>query len=340
MKSLLRAAVVMAASLSFLMDASADVPAFLILQDGVFIEQARAIENAGVRIRQRVPPHVLIVDLPDGTKTSSLPGVRLSYLSAVPAASLEPQGPTAVAAAIQWNRRMLTQTRAVNGVSSMGAMRQMVADRSLPPPVNARISPLNGHLVCEWEGVDGAIYYEVQASGSRLFEGASIRTNSLKTRVELPVPDGADEVSVRVRAIDPGDATPDDDVIGRWSQPGVTNVVSLPSESPVSAPTLTSPVEGFQTEGFTLILEWSPGDGPTRVQVARDNSFSDVLFDEIVTGGEYACPGPALRSGERLKWRVQSWNGGRSAWTGSRTARIGEPRSNKIDAFVNPEAPQ
>ncbi len=340
MKSLTRAAIAMAAVLSFHSLVSADIPAFLILQDGSFFDQARALENVGARIHQRIPPHILIVDLPDGTKTSSLPGVRASYLSAVPVASLEPQGPTAVAAAIQWNRRMLTQTRTVNGISSMGAMRQLVADRSLPPPANVRISPLNGHLVCEWDGVDGAIYYEIEANGSRLFDGGDVRTHSVKTRVEIAVPDGADEISVRVRAIDPGTAAPDDDVVGRWSQPGVTNAGPLPSDSAAGAPLLTSPVEGFQTEGFTLILEWSPGDGPTRVQVARDNDFKDVVFDEIVTGGEYTCPGPALRVGDRLKWRAQSWNGERSAWTNPRTARIGEPHPSKVDAFVNPESPQ
>ena len=341
MKSLTHAALAAVAVFSFLATATADVPAFLVLQDGSFFDQARALESAGARIRQRVPPRVLVVDLPDGTKTSSLPGVRNAYLSAVPVSSLDPDGPTAVAAAIQWNRKLLTQTRAAGGASMMGSMRQLVADRSLPPPANLRISPLNGHLVCEWDGVDGAIYYDIVASASRIFEGPSVKTSSVKTRVEIAVPDRADEVSVRVRAVDPGSATPDDDVIGRWSQAAVTTPVALPTESAAGAPILTSPVEGFQTEGFTLTLEWNPGDGPTRVQVTRDDQFTDTVFDEIVTGGEYTCPGPALHAGDRLKWRLQSWNGERSAWTDSRTARIGgDPKPAKVDSFINPEAPR
>jgi hypothetical protein len=338
MKSLTRAATF--ATFFFISGVSfADIPAFLILKDGVnFSDIVRSIELTGTRVRHGVPPRVVIVDLPKGTKPLSLPGVLSFYTSVVPVAELEPQGPAAVAAGLQWNRKQLSAARQA-GPSAMGSMRVLVADRSLDAPVNVRLTAGTGRFTCEWNGVDGATYYEVQASASENFDSLAVKTNSVRTRVDLAAPESSD-IYVRVRGIDPGDATAtDDDVHGQWSQ-----TVRLGGVTPLAAggtnPTLTSPANQLETEGFTLILEWTPDSGPARVQMARDAGFQDTVFDEMASDGEYACPGPALRTGDRLYWRVQSMNGARSGWSSAREVRIGVPKSHLLDGFVNPEAPR
>lgn len=316
---------------------AADVPAFLILRDGgSYADQVQAIQRAGARIRHRVPPRILIVDLPSGLRASSLPNVDSAYGSAVPVSILEAHGPTSVAAGLQWNRRLLTTAQTSN-LASMGSLRQLVADRSLSAPGGLRATTADGRLICDWEGVDGAIFYELQASNSPYFDGTVVRTRVVRTQVEIVSP--GTPAYIRVRAMDPGGAGTDDDVNGRWSDQIQLAPASASAESG-SAPTLTSPANGLETEGFTLILEWTPTQGPARVQVSRNAGFTDIVFDEVAGGGEYACPGPALRVGDNLYWRVQSLDGHRSPWSSSREARIGEPRSRDIDAFVNPEAPR
>lgn len=339
MKSLTRAASAVAAVLFSVGAVWADFPAFLVLQDGSFVDQARAVEAAGARIRQQVPPHILVVDLPDGSKPRSIPGVQIAYTSAVPAASLSAQGPAAVAAALQWNRQLMASTRA-SAPGLMGAMRQTVADQSLPAPLNVRLSAKDNHLVCDWQAVDGAVYYEIQAAGSRTFDEPVIKDASLATHVEMAPPEGAPDVFVRIRAVDPNPTNAAEDIAGHWSEPTDVTISPLAPASNVGGPTVTSPVDGIETHGFLLNIEWMPTE-TTRVQVAHDSHFADVVLDEIVSGGTYACPEPAFHIDDQLYYRVQAWNGGsRSAWSQVRSAKIGSPSQTKIDSFVNPEAPK
>jgi hypothetical protein len=222
----------------------------------------------------------------------------------------------------------------------MGAMLETVANQSLPAPLHVRLSVKDNRVVCEWQAVDGAVYYEIQAAGSRAFDGTVTKDASLATHVEIMPPEGAADVFVRVRAVDPNPTNAAEDVAGPWSDPVDVTLSPLGAASNVGGPTVTSPVDGIETHGFLLNIEWIPAE-TTRVQVARDPDFSDVILDEVVSGGLYACPEPAFHVGDQLYYRVQAWNGGsRSAWSTARSAKIGAPSQTKIDSFVNPEAPK
>ena len=319
--------------------ALADLSAFLIVAEGApLADRVRAVEALGVRVRQRVPPRILVVDVPSGLRISSLPGIDTAYASVVPVSSLDAFGPAAVAAGLQWNRQVLS-TAKTSGVG-FSSLRFQMSDRSLSPPDLLNVSAAYGRLACEWTGIDGAVYYEIQAARSADFGSNVVRSHSVRPQVEIPVPVGEGDIHVRVRGIDPVNAGPDDDVFGRWTNSVVMGGATEPVEDGSAAPTLTSPANNLMTQGFTLVLEWSPDEKMARVQMARDANFTNVVYDEVVKGGEYACPGPALQSGDRLYWRVQTWDTARSAWSATRQVRIGEPKSERHDAFVNPEAPK
>ena len=315
-------------------------PAFVVLgPDTNLAAVVREVEFAGGRVRQRVPPRVFVADLPASVNLALRPGVESVYTSALPLDRLKPLGLLAVAAGTQWNRRMVEETRAP-GVTGFGAMRVLVAQRSLPAPANLRLRAAGGAVEASWDPLDSALYYEVETGASPDFSNA-VRTRTVRPMVRVPALSASP--SVRVRAVDPAGAEEaQNDVFGSWSEiaTGVANPVNPGAAH--GTPVLTSPLPGSRTEGFTLILEWIADSDATdyRVQVARDAGFANLVFDEIVTGGEYACPGPALREGDRLFWRVRRWDAAGSPWSEAREARIGAPRHTQSDTFVNPEAPR
>ncbi|MBV9079865.1 MAG: hypothetical protein JO102_01960, partial [Elusimicrobia bacterium] len=213
-------------ALSLSTAAYAGTPAFLILADGAPITQrAHDFEASGVVVRQRVPPRVMIVEVPSGMNPATLPGVMSAFTAAVPISSLESIGPSAVAAGVHWNRRVIIDGAAPAG--GFAAARQMAADRSLPSPADFRLSPLDDRVAAEWSSVDGAPFYELEASIDPMFRSTYLRTMTGATRVEFAGPGDAGLVYVRVRA---GDPRPDGILWGSW-----TNVVNQAAPSAPAA---------------------------------------------------------------------------------------------------------
>lgn len=320
-------------------------PAFLIYNEGIDItKEADHLENSGARIRQRIPPQILVVDLPDSIKPNKISGTKSVYTTAIPLSTLDSLGTVALAAGMQWNRGMIRSTKASG--QAMGAMRVLVAQRSLPAPASIALSsPENGLIEAQWEAVDSALYYDVEAAIDSNFNQkiASTRTNLLRVVIPSFEGSGNKTIFVRVRgadSIEAGDGTRED-VLGAWSRATSLEIAGSAANASLSSPVLTSPFPNYISEGFTLILEWIAGTtAQSRLQVSRTSIFSETIFDTVVSGGEFVLPSPGLRVGDSLYWRVKSWGASNSAWSDVRSFRIGAPQNSLKDMFVNPEAPQ
>lgn len=320
-------------------------PAFLVYHEGVDLpSETIRLEVAGAKVRQSIPPRILVVDLPSSMKAGSIPGTSAVYTSAIALSSLEPLGPVAVAAGMTWNRNAL-RGAAVSG-QGFGAMRTLVAQRSLPPTSAPLLTQsANTAISAAWQAIDGAITYEVEAALDPAFRETYLTTRNNLPQAELALPEGAGmkTVYVRVRGIDSIETENGEreDVNGAWSKTASIDVTATPASTVLASPSLSSPNADFVSAGFTLILEWIGGVSPqTRVQVSKSAAFQSPLYDTVVTGGEYVVPSPSLKVGDTLYWRVRSWGAQKSAWSQPRSLRIGSPRHEHIDMFVNPEAPK
>ncbi len=324
---------------------SAGTPAFLIFHDGIDISiEAKNLEQNGARVRQQVPPHILVVDLPNSIPANKVSGTKSAYTTAITLASLEPYGPVAVAAGMQWNRGTVRSANASG--KNLGAMRVLVSQKSLPAPASPTIALLGAAGIrAEWAPINGAIYYEVEAALDSSFNQRFCLTRNNRAMADLPLPEGTGDktVYVRVRGVDVFDTDNGgkEEVMGAWSRSGSLGVTATPVDNTLSTPVLTSPNPDYNSEGFTLILEWTGSAAvQTRVQVARTSNFNSPLYDTVAANGEYVVPSPGLKVGDTLYWRVKAWGPQKSGWSQARSIRIGSPRNEHIDMFVNPEAPQ
>lgn len=318
-------------------------PAFLILKDGLDITDASAqIESMGGRIRQQVPPQIVVADLPDGINTSDLTSVKNVYFTSVQISMLEPLGSLATAAGMQWNRKVLNQARSA-GASSFSAMKSMVASQSMPAPTGIVLTPAADTLGCYWNAVGNAFYYDVVLAKDDQFLNivAHNRTPRTDTVFALPEGTGSSPLYFRVRAVDrpEGEKNTTDVVFGAWGQASLPSVTLTLADTSRAVPVLTSPLNASESKGFTVILEWNTSDD-TRIQVSKFGDFSDTVVDAIVDGGSFICPSPAMQVGDRLFWRVRSWANRKSGWSVSHTVTVGEPHNEHADVFINPEAPK
>ena len=324
---------------------SAGTSAFLIYDAGVdILREAVGLEQVGARVRQRVPPQILVVDLPDSLKANQISGARSVYTTPISLTTLEAYGPLAIAAGIQWNRNALRNPKTSG--QSVGAIRTLVSQKSLPatPPPTLAADGIAG-LRLSWETLEGAPLYEIELALDAGFAQKYCVTRSHRPAAELPLPEGngMKTVYARVRGVDSIEIEEGtrEDVFGAWSHAASLTVAATPAGNSATVPLLTSPLADFVSEGFTLILEWTTGTSQqVRVQVARSDNFQSPLYDALLSGNEYVVPSPGLSVGDTLYWRVKAWGTQKSDWSQVRSLRIGAPHNTHTDVFVNPEAPQ
>src|SRR5688500_17120387 len=85
---------------------------FLIFPAGADIRtETRRLESLGARVRQRVPPRILVAELPDSVPITAL-SIDRGFTGPIDLALLDVHGTLAVAVGVQWNRRLLTESRA------------------------------------------------------------------------------------------------------------------------------------------------------------------------------------------------------------------------------------
>ncbi len=139
-------------------------PAFLILNTSADINQATSLlEMQGAHISSRIPPSIVIADLPSGLGLKNLVGVNTMYQSAIPLSALQPLGMIATAAGMKWNRSFLSQAAGAD-VSSLGMMRTLVSEKSLAAPLNVSAVQDKSMVVLSWKAVSSALFYNVEAA--------------------------------------------------------------------------------------------------------------------------------------------------------------------------------
>jgi hypothetical protein len=290
----------------------------------------------GIHIHQVVPPRIAQISIPIGMNSSSLEGVEKAYTGAIEINDIRALGPMAVASALQWNKsQRSTMTSGAVGNRSLDEAAYFDA------PTSLNLANLPSEIRVEWNPVEGAYFYEIQAADNAAFSAPKFRTVTERTSVRLPADlSQTQTLYVRVRA---GERSALDgstaDKMGSWS--GTRSIsVPVPATTPTSSTAqTTSPVDGFQSTGFSVVLEWiSPS--PSRLQVSKDSNFQTTLVDQITDENEFTPPSSALHVGERLYWRVQGWDRSLSPWSQARSLQVTEPRASNDDSFVNPEAPR
>ena len=320
------------------------IPHFIVLEEGVnFHEQAQSLLKKGAVIHQKVPSRILIADIPETLDLSKMITIEAFFTSVAPISQLEPMGPLAVASGLQWNRGLLTQAQ-TQGTQTFAAMQSLVASQSLPAPTNLIIQKKNHSFTLDLDLDYGTSLHEIEVSKDSLFTKVFHRTRTHERRVEIPLGDksNSEPVYLRVRRIDRGEIAKGSPALkGEWSK--VRSIVYGPLTTPMdlTTPQLTSPLDGYDSEGTTVILEWAPHQGEqTRVQVSESASFKLTLIDTIVTKNEFSVPSSLLEIGKTYHWRIRGWGGQKSEWTDHRRFQISPPRHVGSDTFINPEQPR
>jgi hypothetical protein len=324
-------------------------PTFLVLADGTDINDAASrLQAQGLRVHTRVPPSILTVDLPIGFTTKDLAGVKMKtmYQNAIPLNALETLGTMAMAAGMQWNRSFLSAGRTtMAGASSFAAMRSLVAERSLRAPDGITAAQDGSVIAIAWQAVPSALYYQVEMAADAGFANRIYATNTNKLQISAPTPQTSGPVDLfyRVRAADHGDDDHlrENNIFGGWSNAIPLRIQGTSDNSTLNAPTPASPRDKYQSEGFTVPLEWNDtGARNYRIQVAGTQDFMAPYFDEVVADRTFLCPGPVMELGDHLFWRVRAWDDQKSAWSKIYSFTINPPSRDHSDVFANPEAPK
>jgi hypothetical protein len=321
-----------------------DTPAFLIFSEGADGSKITSfLETGGAHVRARIPPQILIADLPPTFNPSSIPSIKTVYRNLIPLSALQPYGLMAVAAGMEWNQQII-HLSSTQGAQSYGAMRAMAAQKNLSAPQNFHAVTQDQTFHCSWTPVLGALFYQLQASFDAGFSKIELQTKTIHPEVQLsfPLVESTQPLYLRVRAADrPNSEKADEDIYGAWAMASLGMSIPLTIDNSMPAPLVTSPVTNFESQGFNIILEWSVKNGiKSRVQISKANNFKETVVDEVVPSALYVCPSSALHLGDSLYWRVQAIERSSSPWSDARHFIVGSPRHVDSDALINPEAPK
>lgn len=318
--------------------------AFLILNSEVdILEASKKLEESGSRIKQSVPPNILVVQLGNLVNPSELPFVKTAYGTSIPIKELKTWGAIAMAAGIDWNRSLPHQEKSplASGLSAMSAA---AVKNTLPAPEELTAEVHGTRIECQWEPAPGALLSEIQVARDQQFNSVIFRAKTDRPTVYFPIPDSGVAMTayIQVRHIErPSASDPRADLFGPWSIPVAVKIEEIQQRENQSPPVLSSPLDEYKTSGFTLILEWTAANTDrSRIQLCDNGDFSNPWMDVLTEGHEFVVPSTSLHVGDVVYWRVQTYSTDTSPWSASRQATIGEPSHHETDMFINPEAPQ
>lgn len=324
---------VLLASLLTYAQAANRIPQFLILKPGVSQSDVRkGLAGSGALIKQEVADRIFIVESAALLSPQTLEGVSDVYVGPVPIDRLKSLGTLGIAAGLAWNKGHASNLNRVQA--------QSVSIATPPEPPTGFSAERDGRdWVLSWHAVYGAVLYEVQMAGDNAFSDENVSAVSATDSITLPGTGDFEAVYFRLRAVGEnenadGAASPS----SPWVVISKPNPDSVPRPMDLPRPTLLSPANGDDIEGFNVILEFSGFAGRARLQVGRTPDLDSPDIDVVLTSGEWALPSPFLRLGSRYYWRLRTWNDQTSSWTEPRTFRIREPRHVGPDVFINPEA--
>lgn len=311
------------------------IPTFLIFKPGTDLASTlSALSTQGVRLHHAVPPRIAEAEIPTGINPQSLVGVEKAYTRSIPLSEIRYLGPISVAAAMQWNKLQPKRNNSNNPlqISSVG-------EYSFDPPVLSKVLGTPSSLTAEWLPIDGAFFYEIQISPTQDFSAILARSITDRTSIRLGIDSSKTSlVYARVRAGERGAADGRiPDKLGAWSEAQSTTLNFSKNSVSGARPIVTSPVDGYQSSGFSIVLEWS-GSAPYRIQLARDPDFNFIVADQLSDKNEFTPASSSLHIGDKLYWRVKGWDTSNSDWSETRHIDVTEPRGASDDGFVNPEA--
>jgi hypothetical protein len=207
------------------------------------------------------------------------------------------------------------------GVNSNPSNTANASTASCAPVV---ISPSDGATleskrpVFNWQAVDGATSYTLQASKYVNFSSLSINATVSGTTYTAAADLVANTLYYwRVRAKGPFGT-------GDWS---LTS--SFITANPPGIPVLLSPGSNALVTDYTPRLDWRDAILPLgtmldhyQVQVASDLAFTTILYDEVVVPSEFTFP-VDLPPNAKYYWQVRAFNtlGQYSAWSAKRSFR-------------------
>lgn len=180
------------------------------------------------------------------------------------------------------------------------------------------VSPADGFVLVnrrpafEWQPVTVATGYQIQISAYVNFSSLAVKANVSGTTY-LTTSDLAVNTLYywRVRGVGPFGN-------GDWSV-----VRTFRTANPPSRPRLSAPANGSLITNYRPKLNWTDSSIPTstqldhyQVQVAADDKFTSLLYDQSTTASEFAIPAD-LTPNSRYYWRVRAVNtlGHFTSWT-------------------------
>jgi len=225
------------------------------------------------------------------------------------------------------NTRFYWRVRAfnANGDASAWSLVRNFRTALLPP---ALIAPndaeqlLNSRPTFDWEDVPGVSGYRIEISSDPLnfsnpVTAKNVTPSTYAQTTDLPV-----GVTLYWRVQSRGTNGP-----SAWSE-----VRSMTTASPPSAPALASPASNAKVSGPSPLFNWNDSTLPTgvefdhyQIQIAMDNGFTSIVHDNNIASITNSQDNTAvLAGGTTYYWRVRAFNtlGQSSAWSSVRSVRI------------------
>jgi FlgD Ig-like domain len=241
------------------------------------------------------------------------------------------------------NKTYFWRVKAKNdaGASAWSSVRNFTTEGPSAPPTPTLNSPANGAtsqpttLTLKWNPSAGATSYRLQVATDNAFT-ALVFDDSTLTGTSKQIGPLLNNKTYfwRVKAKNDAGAS-------AWSS--VRNFTTEgPSVPPT--PTLNSPANGATSQPTTLTLKWNASTGATsyRLQVATDNAFTALVFDDSTLTGTSKQIGPLLNN-KTYFWRVKAKNdAGASAWSSVRnfTTQVAPLAAPTLVTPVNSAASQ
>jgi hypothetical protein len=317
---------------------------FIVLNSGVELTEAnKQLESLGCRVKQTVPPNIIVAETPKSVNPGELPIVEAAYFNSIAIRQLKSFGPIGMAAGIEWNKSLPAQHKSPQA-NGLGAMNAAAIKQTLPAPEMLAATFKGPYVHCQWESAPGAMLSEIELSANAQFSNVLRRGKTDKSFIDFPIPDIGLPMTgyLRVRHRDRPDATNASlDIQGEWSEatPVRIDYVNQIQNQPI--PVLTSPLDEYDSLGFTVILEWNTKNTDrSQLQLSSTEDFASPWMDISIEGHEFVVPSSTLHVGDVVFWRVKTFDGATSEWSSARKFMISEPSHHSTDMFINPEAPQ